>query len=97
MGGGCMAAPIERVWDTLMDFQRVARAVPGAQVLAAVDGDHYHVAMKVKLGPVTMQYKGHLKVAERDAGQHGTVVQGWPWPGAWSGTSWAARSRCWAC
>jgi len=71
-----VAAPIERVWDTLMDFQRVAGAVPGAQVLAAVDGDHYQVAMKVKLGPVTMQYKGNLKVAERDAGQHRAVMQG---------------------
>ena len=41
-----------------MDFERVAGCVPGAQILEKLSDDAYQVAMKVKLGPVTMQYKG---------------------------------------
>jgi hypothetical protein len=32
--------------------------------------------MKVKLGPVTLQYKGQLNVIERDADKHRAVLQG---------------------
>jgi carbon monoxide dehydrogenase subunit G len=71
-----VVAPIDRVWDTLMDFQRVAGCVPGAQILNKLSDDAYQVGMKVKLGPVTMQYKGQMTVLERDAGEHRAVLQG---------------------
>jgi carbon monoxide dehydrogenase subunit G len=71
-----VVAPIDKVWDTLMDFQRVAGCVPGAQILNKLSDDAYQVGMKVKLGPVTMQYKGQMTVIERDAAEHRAVLQG---------------------
>ncbi|TFB68348.1 SRPBCC family protein [Cryobacterium sp. Hz9] len=59
-------APVDTVWNTLMDFERVAGCVPGAQILNKLSDDNYQVGMKVKLGPVTMQYRGQMNVDERD-------------------------------
>ncbi|TFC83831.1 carbon monoxide dehydrogenase, partial [Cryobacterium sp. TmT2-59] len=71
-----VVAPIDQVWKTLMDFERVAGCVPGAQVLNKLSDDAYQVGMKVKLGPVTMQYKGQMTVLERDATAHRAVFEG---------------------
>ncbi|MFI5954622.1 SRPBCC family protein [Cryptosporangium sp. NPDC051539] len=71
-----VTAPIDQVWSTLMDFERVAACLPGAQVLNTLSEDAYQVGMKVKLGPVTMQYKGQLEVVERDAAGHRAVLRG---------------------
>lgn len=71
-----VTAPIEEVWKTLMDFQEVAGCLPGAQVLNQLSADAYQVAMKVKLGPVTMAYKGQLEVLERDPVEHRAVLTG---------------------
>ncbi|TFC00215.1 MULTISPECIES: SRPBCC family protein [unclassified Cryobacterium] len=71
-----VTAPIEEVWATLMDFERVAGCVPGAQILNRLSDDAYQVGMKVKLGPVAMQYKGMMNVIERDADAHRAVFEG---------------------
>lgn len=69
-------APIGAVWDTLMDFERVAGCIPGAQILGRPSADTYQVGLKVKLGAITMQYKGTLNVIERDAASHRAVMAG---------------------
>jgi uncharacterized protein len=71
-----VVAPIDRVWDTLMDFQRVAGSVPGVQILNKLSDDAYQIGMKVKLGPVSMQYKGQMTVLERNVEEHRAVFQG---------------------
>ncbi|MDY7543793.1 MULTISPECIES: SRPBCC family protein [unclassified Cryobacterium] len=71
-----VTAPIDEVWATLMDFERVAGCVPGAQILNRLSDDAYQVGMKVKLGPVAMQYKGMMNVIERDADAHRAVFEG---------------------
>ncbi|WP_394768039.1 SRPBCC family protein [Lacisediminihabitans sp.] len=71
-----VVAPIDTVWNTLMDFERVAGCVPGAQILNKLSEDAYQVGMKVKLGPVSMQYRGQMNVIERDVDGHRAVFQG---------------------
>ena len=71
-----VVAPINTVWDTIMDFERVAGCVPGAQILNKLSDDAYQVGMTVKLGPVNMQYKGLLNVIERNAAEHRAVLGG---------------------
>lgn len=71
-----VVGPIDNVWDTLMDFQRVAGCVPGAQILNKLSDDAYQIGMKVKLGPVSMQYKGQMTVLERNVEEHRAVFQG---------------------
>jgi len=71
-----IVAPIHQVWETLMDVERVAGCVPGAQVLNKLSDDAYQVGLTVKLGPVSMQYRGQISVVERDAEAHRAVFQG---------------------
>jgi carbon monoxide dehydrogenase subunit G len=71
-----VVAPIDTVWETIMDFERVAGCVPGASILNKLSDDAYQVGMTVKLGPVNMQYKGLLNVLERNAAEHRAVLGG---------------------
>jgi carbon monoxide dehydrogenase subunit G len=41
--------------------------MPGAQVLERTGENAYKVAVKVKLGPMTMNYKGDVEIVEQDA------------------------------
>lgn len=60
-----VAAPIDRAWRVLTDLERIAPCLPGAQ-LQEVEGDEYRGVIKVKVGPVTAQYKGKATFVERD-------------------------------
>jgi uncharacterized protein len=63
-------APIEQVWDALLDVERVAPCMPGAEVLERKGDDSYAVGIKVKVGPVSMQYRGEVEIVDRDAAAH---------------------------
>ena len=52
-------------WKVLTDVERIAPLLPGAQ-LQEVEGDEYRGVVKVKVGPITAQYKGAAKFLERD-------------------------------
>ena len=58
-------APIDTVWNAL-DVERVAPTVPGAQILARTAENAYNVAIKVKVGPMSMTYRGDVQIMERD-------------------------------
>ncbi|WP_174550691.1 SRPBCC family protein [Microtetraspora malaysiensis] len=49
--------PVERAWSVLLDVERVAPCLPGA-TLDSVEGDAYIGGMKVKVGPITVTYRG---------------------------------------
>ena len=68
-------APIDQVWETLLDLEKVAPAMPGAQVLEKVDDDNYKVAIKVKVGPMSMQYRGDVQIAEKDPEAHRATLK----------------------
>jgi uncharacterized protein len=70
-----VGAPIDRVWQTLLDVERVAPTVPGAQVLDRVGDDAYQVAIKVKVGPMSMIYRGEVEITERDPAAHRAVMK----------------------
>jgi uncharacterized protein len=67
--------PIERVWEAVLDVERVAPAVPGAQVLERVSADAYRVAIKVKVGPMSMTYRGEVEITDRDPEAHRAVMK----------------------
>ena len=58
-----------------MDLERVAPAVRGAEVLETTGDNAYKVGIKVKLGPMSMNYKGDVEIAERDAAAHHAVMR----------------------
>ena len=68
-------APIDEVYAAMLDLERVAPAMPGAEVLEKTDDDHYKVAIKVKVGPISMQYKGDVEVVDKDPEQHSAKLK----------------------
>ncbi len=68
--------PVEDVWDVLLDLERITPCLPGAALTNGGDGDGEHEgAMKVRLGPVTQEYKGTVQIQEADESQHRAVLQ----------------------
>lgn len=60
-----VSVPIETAWAILTDVERIAPCLPGAQ-LQEIEGEEYRGIVKVKVGPITAQYKGKATFIERD-------------------------------
>ncbi|MDA2812488.1 SRPBCC family protein [Nocardiopsis sp. RSe5-2] len=58
--------PVGRAWEVLLDPERVAPCVPGA-TLESVDGDTVTGKVRVKVGPITVTYRGQARFTEKDA------------------------------
>jgi uncharacterized protein len=66
--------PVDEAWEVLTDLQRIAPCMPGAE-LRDVEGEDYHGVVKVKVGPITAEYKGKVTFLERDDGAHRAVLR----------------------
>ena len=67
--------PIDEAWRVLLDVERIAPCMPGAQ-LQEIEGDEYRGIVKVKVGPITAQYKGAAKIIEADEAARRIVLKG---------------------
>jgi carbon monoxide dehydrogenase subunit G len=65
--------PVEQAWGVLLDIERVAPCMPGA-ALTSVEGDAFTGTVKVKLGPVSMTFKGSGRFVERDEAARRVVI-----------------------
>jgi uncharacterized protein len=63
-------APVQKVWEYLIDPAKVVVCIPGAELLEALDERTFVGAVKVKVGPMTMSYKGRMKFTEVDEQGH---------------------------
>ena len=70
-----VSAPIEKVWEVINDVELIAPCLPGAQ-LEEVENDEYRGFGKIKVGPITAQYKGVAKFVEKDDSNHRVVIRG---------------------
>ena len=68
-----VSTPIEATWKVMLDIEGIAPCMPGAQ-LQEVDGDEYRGVVKVKVGPITAQYKGTARLAEVDEANRRIVI-----------------------
>jgi uncharacterized protein len=69
-----VSVPIDVAWAVLTDLERVAPCMPGAE-LQEVEGDEYRGIVKVRVGPITAQYKGSARFVEKDDDRHRAVLQ----------------------
>jgi carbon monoxide dehydrogenase subunit G len=67
--------PIDEVWAALLDIERVAPAVPGARVVERTSDHAYKVAIKVRVGPMSMTYNGEVEITDRDEEAHRAVMK----------------------
>jgi carbon monoxide dehydrogenase subunit G len=70
-----VSVPIERAWDVMLDLQKIAPCLPGAAIQEEKADGEYDGTMKVKIGPITANYKGMVKVEEADEENHRAVLQ----------------------
>jgi carbon monoxide dehydrogenase subunit G len=66
--------PVEEAWKVLLDLERIAPCLPGAQ-LTEVEGDEYRGTVKIKVGPITAQYKGVAQIVEADEANHRVLLK----------------------
>ena len=57
----------DTVYAFLLDVNRVVGCMPGVQLIEAKSDDTFVGTMKVKVGPVSVQYKGTAQITSRDA------------------------------
>ncbi len=69
-----VAAPVQQAWATLLDVERIAPCMPGAE-LTSFDGDAFTGTVKVKLGPVNLTYAGKGRFVSKDDVAHRIVIE----------------------
>ncbi len=60
-----VSVPVAEAWSVLTDLERIAPCLPGAK-LEEVEGEEHRGMVKVKVGPITAQYKGIARLGELD-------------------------------
>ncbi|CAN5364443.1 SRPBCC family protein [soil metagenome] len=65
--------PVDDAWKVLLDIEQIAPCMPGA-VLDSVDGDDFTGRVKVKLGPISLTYKGKASFVTKDEVTHTAVI-----------------------
>ena len=66
--------PPDRAWDVLLDVEGIAPCMPGATV-DEFDGEVVTGRIKVKVGPVSLTYRGTAKFIERDPAAQVVVME----------------------
>lgn len=66
--------PIEEVWSTMVDLERVIPAVPDASILEKTGDDAVKAEVKIKLGSMSMNYSGPAEIVEKDDAAHRAVM-----------------------
>jgi carbon monoxide dehydrogenase subunit G len=63
-------APQEQLWAYLLDVERIAPCMPGAELTETVDGRTWKGRVNMKFGPVSMSFAGTVVMEERDDDEH---------------------------
>lgn len=61
-------------WATFNDLEQVVPCFPGG-TLTSVDGDDFEGTVRLKLGPISLTYKGTGKFVERDEAAGRVVME----------------------
>jgi len=67
-------APVEKVWDYLLDVPRMAPNLPGTELTDVIDEDNYKGRVTIKMGPVSMRFAGDVEIVERDEAARRAVI-----------------------
>ncbi len=61
-----VAAPVEQVWDYMLDVPRIVPCLPGAELTEVVGDGTYKGRVTTKMGPVSLRFAGTAKIVEQD-------------------------------
>jgi carbon monoxide dehydrogenase subunit G len=68
-------APIDEVWSHLLDVERVAPCMPGAELTESVDERTWKGKVNMRLGPVSLSFAGVVSMEDRDDAAHRVVLR----------------------
>ncbi len=69
-----VGAPPERVFAYLLDVNKVAGCVPGAELSEVVDPTTFKGKVKVKVGPITVGYNGTARITDRNDAERSATL-----------------------
>jgi carbon monoxide dehydrogenase subunit G len=69
-----VSVPIRQAWEVMLNLERIAPCLPGAAIQEEKGDGEYEGTMKVKIGPITANYKGTVKFEETDEENHRAVL-----------------------
>jgi uncharacterized protein len=58
--------PVDETWKTLLNIQKIASCMPGAELLEVIDPQTYKGKVSVRLGPVALSFVGTARFEEID-------------------------------
>jgi len=70
-----VGAPPDRVFAYLLDVNKVAGCVPGAELSEVIDPSTFKGKVKIKVGPITVAYSGTAKIVDRNDAQHSAAIE----------------------
>ncbi len=70
-----VAVPADRVWETLLDIERVAGFLPGAAIEPADEDGVFRGSMRIKLGPIVANYQGSARLGSVDEQQRSVSIE----------------------
>ena len=65
-----VAAPIDLLWSYLLDVEKIAPCMPGAELTEVVDERNWKGKLNAKFGPVSLSFAGTVVMDERDDVAH---------------------------
>ena len=70
-----LGKPIDENWTAILDLERLVPCVEGGSVLEKTDPESVKAEIKVKMGAMSMKFKGTVSVVEQDAAAHRAVMR----------------------
>ena len=67
--------PTDYNWDAILDLERVIPCVEGGTVIERTSPELAKAEIKVKMGAMSMTFKGTVEVAERDDAAHRALLR----------------------
>src|SRR5438093_4479093 len=65
-----VTAPVGGLWDYLLDVEKIAPCLPGAELTETIDETSWRGKLNMKFGPVAMSFAGTVRMEERDDVAH---------------------------
>ena len=67
--------PIEENWKAILDLERLVPCVEGGSVLEKTDPESVKAEIKIKMGAMSMKFKGTVSVVEQDEAAHRALMR----------------------
>ena len=69
-----VSTPVDELWTFLLDVERIAPCMPGAELTETIDERNWKGKVNVKFGPAALAFAGTVEMTERDDTAHRAVL-----------------------